>query len=157
MNTMKRRTFLKGAVASSVIAVAAGNGLLRPTEALAVDWPKVAFTDKDVNVVLKDLFGSSTTSASSAIKIEAPIQAESGLAVPITVSTTLSNIEGMAIIVEKNPSPLAASLSTAGGANYFRTRIKMGQSSPVVVVVKSGGKLFTAKQDIKVTSGGCGG
>lgn len=156
MNTMKRRTFLKGALASSVIAVAAGKGLLRPSEALAADWPKKAFTDKDIKVVLKSLFGSDATTPSKAIKIDAPIQAESGLAVPITVSSTLPNIEGMAIIVENNPSPLAASVE-GSGATKFRTRIKMGKSSPVLVVVKSKGKLYSARQEIKVTSGGCGG
>ena len=35
MNTIKRRTFLKGALAGSVITVAAGKGLLQPTEVLA--------------------------------------------------------------------------------------------------------------------------
>lgn len=157
MNTIKRRTFLKGALAGSVITVAAGKGLLQPTEVLAASWPKNAFSTKDVDEALKEFFGMSDASASTAIKIEAPIQAESGLAVPITVSTTLPNVEGIAIIIEKNPSPLAAAITTGGMTSYFRTRVKMGKTSPVRVVVKSNGKLYMAKQDIKVTSGGCGG
>ena len=55
------------------------------------------------------------------------------------------------------PSPLAASIDITGAAGYFRTKMKMGQTSPVHVVVKSGGKLYSAKQEIKVTTGGCGG
>ena len=37
------------------------------------------------------------------------------------------------------------------------TRIKMGQTSNVTVLVKAGGKYFTATKEIKVTLGGCGG
>jgi sulfur-oxidizing protein SoxY len=35
--------------------------------------------------------------------------------------------------------------------------MKMGKTSDVKVVVKSGGKLYAATQQIKVTVGGCGG
>jgi sulfur-oxidizing protein SoxY len=37
------------------------------------------------------------------------------------------------------------------------TRIKMGQTSNVIVLVEAGGKSFTATKEIKVTLGGCGG
>ncbi|MHB1142749.1 MAG: thiosulfate oxidation carrier protein SoxY, partial [Sulfuricaulis sp.] len=40
---------------------------------------------------------------------------------------------------------------------YFSARMKMGQTSDVVAVVKAGGKLYTARQNVKVTVGGCGG
>jgi sulfur-oxidizing protein SoxY len=33
----------------------------------------------------------------------------------------------------------------------------MGQTSDVHAVLKSGGKLYSAKQTVKVTAGGCGG
>jgi len=35
--------------------------------------------------------------------------------------------------------------------------MKMAQTSDVYVIVKSGGKLYSTKQNIKVTVGGCGG
>ena len=41
--------------------------------------------------------------------------------------------------------------------SYFSARMKMAQTSDVVAVVKSGGKLYSARQNIKVTVGGCGG
>ncbi|MCB1874458.1 MAG: thiosulfate oxidation carrier protein SoxY, partial [Chromatiales bacterium] len=37
------------------------------------------------------------------------------------------------------------------------TRIKMGKTGDVVAVVKSGGKLYSARKSVKVTIGGCGG
>jgi sulfur-oxidizing protein SoxY len=37
------------------------------------------------------------------------------------------------------------------------TRVKMGQTSHVVALVKADGKFFFARREIKVTLGGCGG
>ena len=157
MNTMKRRAFLKSTLAGSVVAVAAGSGLLRPTEVLAAAWPTSAFKAKSINDALQSLFGSSATTESAAVKIKAPIQAENGAVVPISVEAKLSNVEGIGVLVEKNPSPLAASLTTTGATGFFSARIKMGKTSPIHIVVKAGGKLHVAKKTIKVTVGGCGG
>lgn len=158
MNNMKRRTFLKGTLAGSVLAVAAGAGLLRPTEVLAADWPKSAFTAHNMNDALQGLYGSSAHSANKAIKIKAPLQAENGAVVPVAIDASkIKGVESVAILVEKNPSPLVASVDTPGAAGFFSARIKMGKTSPVVAVVKAGGKLYSAKKTIKVTVGGCGG
>ena len=158
MNNMKRRTFLKGTLAGSVLAVAAGAGLLRPTEVLAADWPKSAFTAHNLNDALSSLFGSSSHKANKAIKIKAPIQAENGAVVPVAVDASkIKGVEGVAILVEKNPSPLAGAVMTPGASGFFSARIKMGKTSPVIAVVKAGGKLHSAKKTIKVTVGGCGG
>lgn len=157
MNTMKRRTFLKGAMTGGMVAVAAGAGLLRPTEVLASAYPSDAFKHKGVEDTLKALFGTGAHSASSHISLEAPIQAENAAVVPIEISTSM-NADAIAILVPKNPSTLATSVdlgSTAKG--YYRTRIKMGKTSDVVAVVRSGGKLYSTKKLVKVTVGGCGG
>ena len=77
--------------------------------------------------------------------------------VPIAVSATLPNVQGLAVFVEKNAQPLVASVALTGAAGYFSARMKMGQTSDVHVVCKAGGKLYSAKQTIKVTVGGCGG
>jgi sulfur-oxidizing protein SoxY len=37
------------------------------------------------------------------------------------------------------------------------TRVKMGQSTNVIVVAKADGKLYSATKETKVTLGGCGG
>lgn len=155
MTQLRRRTFLKGALATAVAAL--GAGLLKPLRALAAEWPKDAFASKEIEEALKALYGSTQTSASGSIKIKAPLQAENGAAVPITVSTTLPNVQSIAVLVEKNPQPLVAQVSFNGTEGFFSSRIKMGATSDVYCVVKSGGKLYTAKQNVKVTVGGCGG
>jgi sulfur-oxidizing protein SoxY len=64
----------------------------------------------------------------------------------------------MAILVEKNPSALAAMFILPAGAEaWASTRVKMGQTSNVIALVKSDGKWFMSSKEVKVTLGGCGG
>jgi sulfur-oxidizing protein SoxY len=66
--------------------------------------------------------------------------------------------EAIAIIAEKNPSPLVAMHEIAPSAEaYVSTRIKMAETCDVIAVVKSEGKLYSARKEVKVTIGGCGG
>ena len=51
----------------------------------------------------------------------------------------------------------AAFTLPAGTAPEISTRLKMGQSSNVIAVVKADGKLYSATKETKVTLGGCGG
>lgn len=155
--THTRRTFLKGSLAAGTIALAAAAGLLRPARVLAAEWPKDAFGAKKIEEALKSLYGTAQATASGAIKIKAPIQAENGAVVPIAVSAELPGVEAISIYVEKNNFPLVANVNLSGAAGYFSTRMKMGQTSDVHVVCKAGGKLYSAKQTVKVTVGGCGG
>ena len=157
MTVINRRTFLKGTVAGSVLAVAASAGLLTQTRVLAAAWPAAAFDAKSVDDALKGLYGTSAAADSKAITIKAPIQAENGAVVPIAVSTSLPGVEGIAILVQANNQPLVASVALSGAEGYFSARMKMGKTSDVKVIVKSGGKLHMATQQIKVTVGGCGG
>ena len=158
VTTLNRRTFLKGTLAGGVLTVAASAGLLKPTTVLAAAWPKAAFDAKSVDEAVSGLYGSSSASDSKAITIKAPLQAENGAVVPIAVSTTLANVEAMAILVDQNASPLVCNVTLMNGAQgFFSARMKMGKTSDVKVVVKAGGKLYSASQQIKVTVGGCGG
>ncbi len=157
MTQYPRRTFLRNTLATAVLAAAGSAGLFSPNRALAADWPKEAFTAKKLDEAIAALFGSSTTSPSASIKLKAPAQAENSAQVQIQVMAELPNVEAIAILVEKNPSPLVAHASFSGAEGYLSARMKMAQTSDVVAVVKSGGKLYTARQNIKVTVGGCGG
>lgn len=158
VTTVSRRTFLKGTVAGSVLAVAAGAGLLAPRRVLADTWPAAAFGEKTAQGALKALFGTDSIPMSNAIAIRAPIQAENGAVVPIEVTTTLPNVDLLAIVVDENPNPLITRVRFMNGAQgFFMARMKMGQTSTVRVIVKSNGVLHQATQSIKVTVGGCGG
>lgn len=154
---MKRRVFLKGSLASGMVAVAVGAGLISPRQVLAA-WPKDAFEAKNVPDAMKGVVGTDLAPASEAIKLDVPKIAENGAVVPIKVTAEMDGVESITIMAEKNQSPLIASFNLAPNAKgYISTRIKMGQTSNVIAVVKAGGKVYSARQEVKVTIGGCGG
>ena len=154
---MKRRTLLKGSLTAGMAGVAAAAGLLTPQMVLAA-WPKAAFEAKGVDNAVKSLLGSSDLTASGDISIKAPPIAENGAVVNIAVSTSLKNVDSISILVEKNAQPLTSSFKLASVTEPFiKTRVKVAKTSSVIAVVKSGGKLYSAGREVKVTIGGCGG
>ena len=153
---MNRRTLLKRTLAVSAVSVAAAAGLLTPGQVLAA-YPKAAFDAKDATAALSAALGSGNYEHSDDIKIQAPDIAENGSVVPVTVSSDLSNVESISLLAEANGTPLVASFNLSGSEAYISTRIKMGKTGNVVAVVKSGGKLYANKKEVKVTIGGCGG
>ncbi|MEW6414881.1 MAG: thiosulfate oxidation carrier protein SoxY [Pseudomonadota bacterium] len=155
MNAL-RRNVLKGAAGAGAVAVAVAAGLLKPTQAMAA-WNKAAFESKSVGDALKGL-GIASPADSKDITIKAPDIAENGAVVPVEVTSGIAGTTSIAILAEKNASPLVGSFGLAGGAEGFiSTRIKMGQTSLVRAVVTAGGKNYTAAKEVKVTIGGCGG
>ena len=158
MNTdNKRRLFLKGSVAASAVGVAVGAGLLTPQAVLAA-WPEAAFTAKTVDEAQKALLGSDAATESADINVKAPDIAENGAVVPITVDTSIEGVESIAIIASENPVPLVANFVMGECAmGYCGTRIKMGKTGDVVALVKAGDAVYSAKKNVKVTIGGCGG
>ncbi|MEA3410348.1 MAG: thiosulfate oxidation carrier protein SoxY [Pseudomonadota bacterium] len=152
-----RRVFLKGSLAAGAVGVAVGAGLLSPRAVLA-SWPQSAFDAKSVDAALSAAVGSDKTEASSDITVKAPDIAENGAVVPITISSTIAGASSIALLAEQNASPLTSTFELGEGTEAFvSTRIKMGKTSNVLAVVKAGGKLYSAKKEVKVTIGGCGG
>ena len=155
MNAL-RRNVLKGAAGAGAVAVAVAAGLLKPTQAMAA-WNKNAFEAKNVGDVLKGL-GASSPADSKDITIKAPDIAENGAVVPVEVTSNIADTTSIAIIAEKNGTPLVGNYNLVGGAvGFISTRIKMGQTSLVRAVVSAGGKSYTTAKEVKVTIGGCGG
>jgi sulfur-oxidizing protein SoxY len=157
MNTVnvKRRNTLRASGSFAIIAAAISAGVL-PQSAFA-QWNKNAFDAKSLNDVLKAMGGGSAEKSGD-ISITAPDIAENGAVVPIAVASKLANVESISILVEKNPSALAAQFDIPAGTEAnVGTRVKMGQSSNVHAVVKASGKYFVATKEVKVTLGGCGG
>ncbi len=146
-----RRTVLK-----STFTLAALAGLL-PTRVFAAEWNKAAFESKSVVDAIKGI-GMGGAVDSKDIIIKAPEIAESGNNVQIEVTSKIPGTQSIFILAEKNPSPLIAQFDLSNGAEgYISTRIKMSQTSNVRVMVKAGGKVYTAAKEVKVTIGGCGG
>jgi len=141
---------------AQVAGLMAGAGLL-PTTALAA-WPQAAFEAKTLADVVKAL-GGGAPAESKDVTITGPDIAENGAVVPVGCATALPGVKRMALLVEKNPSALAASFDVTDAVDAnFSTRVKMGQSSNVIaVVMMNDGRVLYAAKEIKVTLGGCGG
>src|SRR3970040_2081052 len=149
----RRRGLLKGAGALAAVLV---TGLLKPALALAA-WNKDAFGAKNPADALKGL-GKPNAEASKAIVIEAPQIAENGAVVPIEITSNVPGTTSIAVLIEKNPFPLAARFDFLDGAlPYVKLNAKMGETSDVRVVATAGGRNYTAAKEIKVTIGGGGG
>ncbi len=154
---MKRRLFLKQSLAAGAMGMLVGSGMLMPKTTLASDWPEAAFKNKDASAAMKALLGTDQPPPSAEVKLTAPEIAENGAVVPIKVETAMAGVETITIVAVKNPLPLVANFKMGEGAlPYASTRIKMGTTGDVLAIVKAGGKLHSAKQEIKVTIGGCG-
>ena len=152
---IKRRQTIKASSSLALIAAAICAGVL-PTSASA-NWNKAAFEAKSMADVLKAMGGASAEKSTDII-ITAPDIAENGAVVPIAVASKIAGTQSISILVEKNPSSLAAEFEILPGTEAnVGTRVKMGQSSNIHAVVKAGGKYYVATKEVKVTLGGCGG
>jgi len=153
-----RREMLKGSGGATVLALAAAAGLFKPGSAWAQQaWNKAAFETKSLNEAVKAMGGAAPIESKD-IQITSPDIAENGAVVPFTIQSKLPKTESMALLVEKNPSILAASFNIPDGTEpWVNTRVKMGQTSNVIALVKADGKFYYASKEVKVTLGGCGG
>lgn len=155
---MKRRRFLTNTLAISAAGIAISRGLVSPNLAVAAEEPATnPFTAKTLDEALK-LINATDSKPSTDIQLKAPEIAENGAVVPLTVSSSLAGVTGISIIVANNPTPLAATFTIPEGtAAEVSTRIKMAKTSDVIALVQTKDGLFSAKQEVKVTIGGCGG
>ena len=157
MNTnMKRRLFLKASVAAGTVGMAAGAGLLMPRTVLAA-WSEAAFKADTLAAALKEGLGSDAVTESAEVTMEVPANPENGAVVPVAVSTTLAGVQSIAILVEKNPSPLCGVFTPGKRMKpNVSIRVKVSESADIIAVVKAGDKLYSARTPVKVTIGGCG-
>ena len=144
-----RRILLKGGAALALLVAL-------PKALLAAAWPKDAFLSTEGEQALKELLGTDETIPTSQIMLKLPEIAENGTVVPVTVSTTLKNVESISLVVDKNPRPLVASFELVSRSHpEIASRIKMAETSRVTAVVKTDSGIYSASKDVKVTLGGC--
>ncbi|HYC38219.1 MAG TPA: thiosulfate oxidation carrier protein SoxY [Usitatibacter sp.] len=153
-----RRKVLKGTGGGAVLALAMAAGLFKPGSAWAQSgWNKAAFETKSLNDTVRAMGGAAAVESKD-ITITSPDIAENGAVVPFTIASKIPKTEQVALLVEKNPNVLAANFSIPGGTEpWVNTRVKMGQTSNVIALVKADGKFYYTAKEVKVTLGGCGG
>ncbi len=151
MNTTRRQVIKTAGALSTLVSL----GIMTQAQALAAE-SRPGFESKGYADAINALGGNPAQSAD--IEVVAPDIAENGAVVPVGAVSNIPNTTDMWFLVEKNPFPLAAGFAIPAGTKAdVQTRLKMGQTSNVTVVVKADGKLYAASKETKVTLGGCGG
>ena len=154
---MERRNALKAGGSVGLLALFGAFGLLKSGAAQA-EWNKTAFSAKALDDALSAMGATNPENNAVFIQLTVPEIAENGAIVPVTVVSSLPNVEQISIFVEKNPNVMAANfIFPAGTESMVTTRVKMAQTSNVVALVKADGKFYRATKEVKVTAGGCGG
>jgi sulfur-oxidizing protein SoxY len=156
---MERRSFLKGF--GTVAACAA----LLP-RAVSADEAKKVVGPNEMNyeTAVAAITGGKPVTPSAKVTISAPEIAENGAVVPVkvTVESPMSDkeyVKAIHILASKNGNVRCANvyLTPANGEASFGTRIKLGGTQDVVAIAQmSDGTFLSAKQNVKVTIGGCG-
>lgn len=145
-----RREFMtRTAAAALAVAVAPAAALAKP---------------EDVAAEIKKLFGDKPITAGK-IKLDLPSIAENGLVVPLNFEvespmTDKDYVKAVHFFADGNPNPQLANFyfSTLSPKAAAQIRIRLAQTQNIVAVAEmSDGKLYTAKKEVKVTIGGCGG
>jgi sulfur-oxidizing protein SoxY len=133
--------------------------------AMAAIMPQMAFASPEtVQEEIKKLIGDKKP-AEGKIKIDAPQIAENGLVVPVTIEvespmTAQSYVKSLHMFADGNPLPGVASFrfTPASGKAMASCRMRLAQTQNIVCIAEmSDGTLYTAKAEVKVTIGGCGG
>lgn len=154
----QRRAILKGVISASTLALVAASGLLLPQRVLA-HWPMDAFSAATVEDALLALLGAAEVVDESTVQFKVgspPTYAVNGASVPIEIQSSLEDITRIAILVEKNPNPLAMSLDLTPAIKLpFKSMIKISEDSLVIAVISAGGMLYKTSRMVEVDIGGC--
>ena len=149
-NGATRRAFL-GSVAGGVAALTLSPAIALADAKMVADEIKKLFGDKP----LKD----------GKIKLDLPSIAENGLVVPLSFEvespmTEADYVKAVHFFAEGNPNPLLAAFAFTPLAPKAAAsiRIRLAQTQNIIAVAEmSNGDLYSAKKEVKVTIGGCGG
>ncbi len=108
--------------------------------------------------------GAATTMSDKVKFVGLPEIAENGATVPVGISVDSpmsadNYVKHIHVFAEGNPSPETITFNlTPTGKAEVNTRIRLGKTQNVVAAaVMSDGSVLTAKREVKVTIGGCGG
>lgn len=150
---LHRRKALKQLVVAAAGTTCVALGLWKSRATRAAEWPRDAYSASTVADALRNLYGTAETTASSAIKVRAPMRVQSGSVVPVSISVNLPDVRAISILIEKNSPLLAAHINLSGAVAFFAINVRVTSTSDVRIVVYAGGKLYAPKQNVGVSVG----
>jgi sulfur-oxidizing protein SoxY len=152
MNTSRRQFMGRLAKTAGLLAA-----VINFPRIVWASWSSSAFSAETIDLAISETYGGLAITDSEDITLKAPSIAENGAVVPISVKTDLP-VKSISIFVEKNPSPLACKFNIQSRmAADVSVRIRMGQTSNLIILAEANGQMYRTTQEVKVTIGGCGG
>lgn len=153
---MQRREFIQSGTGAAALGLAAAGGWLPAHAADAPGWNRNAFSAKSLADVVRALGGAPAAESKEVSFLQAPEIAENGSSVRFGIQSNLPGTTQLALVVEKNPFPLAAVFDIPAGTDaQITTHLKMAQSSNVYALARAGDKFYYAVKNVTVTLGGC--
>ncbi|MEQ1739494.1 MAG: thiosulfate oxidation carrier protein SoxY [Methyloglobulus sp.] len=150
---VNRRKFLKTSLAFGTTGII----LLELQLAQAV-WLSADFAPGSFDATMKQLLKGKTIVETDKINLNIPEIAENGALVPVTVTSSIKDIQSIAIVVEQNPVPLAIQAQLMPELETFLSaRLKIASTSFVFALAETEKEFYSVKKKVKVTIGGCGG
>lgn len=147
-----RRQFI---LASLQTAIGLILGII-PTS-IRAEWPQSRFAKQTFDTLWLILTAQETTTLNPLLALELPETAEDGASVPLQFSTTLSPVDSVHILVEKNPTPLIVQWQVEDGVlPYLGCRIKMAESCYVWVLARHQDQWLYNRRWVNVMKNGCG-
>ena len=153
-----RRKLIKQSISASTLALVAASGLMAPRTLLA-HWPQDAFNAETLEDAILTFLGEAEEVNEEAIQFtigSPPTYAVNGASVPVEISSSLENIQRVALLVEKNPFPLAMALEPTSVVSFpFKTMLKVAEDSEIIAMVRADGKLYRTSRYVEIDIGGC--
>ncbi|MGE0320354.1 MAG: thiosulfate oxidation carrier protein SoxY [Hyphomicrobiaceae bacterium] len=153
---MKRRQFIKSAIACGLLMVGATQVAAIPEPTSHVPNVTRAFASGTEIDVLIALFGTTQSIPSGQLKLYAPFIATPGLGVQIKVRSDLVGAKAMAVVVQDAVRPLAAYVRLSGARSTFSSTLAFEKTSTVSVYVMTDHGVYSTSFNIKVSRGGYG-
>ena len=114
-----------------------------------------AMQAKSVSEVVT-LLGISAPEPGKRILLEVPEISSAGAKVPVKVLSQIPGTDWIAVLVERNNTPLALVKEFSPGTDRTVTlTVALTQTSRVRAVVRAGGKYYQVTHEVKVASDGC--
>jgi sulfur-oxidizing protein SoxY len=151
-----RRTFLDAAVSSAAVASVFTAGALASRRVKAALPPETFFAASPADAI-RALLDTDQTPLDPAVELDVTDTVEMADMVPLSVRTTLDNVESITIVADKNPNPIIAYYRLDPRLRpYIATRVRLAKSGDVHALVQAGGTVHRATKNVKIAISGCG-
>lgn len=149
---VNRRAVIKAIASCGALM---GIGVLLPRQVMA-EWNQEAFAASTQTEAMQLMYGAIPVS-SDEIHLKLPRIAIDGNLVPVSVITSIQQVESISLFIDGHAQPLIAEFIIPEGTQAkVLTRIRVAKTSTITAVVKAK-ELLSASQEIKIMQGDCRG